>query len=104
MLVDFARDPSQMPIIQGLEFFNRLYRYMEKDLEEEERTNRNDKRPFTPSPGHALPTALAAPLARRSQQTGQRWEYARVDQSDFEAQKPHALVEATQMSGQASGV
>ena len=24
MLVDFARDPSQMPIIQGLEFFNRL--------------------------------------------------------------------------------
>jgi len=24
MLVDFARDHSQMPIIQGLKFFNRL--------------------------------------------------------------------------------
>src|SRR6266542_3088709 len=69
------------------------YRYMEKDLEEEEWTNRNNKRPLTPSPGHALPTALAAPLARRSQQAGQRWEYARVNQSDFEAQKPNTLVE-----------
>jgi hypothetical protein len=41
--------------------------------------------------------------ARISRQTGQRWEYARVNQSDFEAQKPHTLVEATQMSGQESG-
>jgi len=27
MLVDFARTPSQTPIIQGLEFFNRLIFY-----------------------------------------------------------------------------
>jgi type III restriction enzyme len=41
--------------------------------------------------------------ARISQQTGQRWEYARVNQPDFEADKPHTLVEATRMSSQASG-
>jgi hypothetical protein len=41
--------------------------------------------------------------ARISQQTGQRWEYARVNQSTFEAHQPHTLVEATRMSGQASG-
>jgi len=41
---------------------------------------------------------------RISQQTGQRWEYARVDQSDFEAQKPRTLMEATQMSSQGSGI
>ena len=28
----------------------------------------------------------------------QRWEYARVNQSAFEAHKPHTLVDATQMS------
>ena len=33
--------------------------------------------------------------ARLSQQTGQRWEYARVDQSVFETQKPQTLAEAT---------
>jgi len=41
--------------------------------------------------------------ARISQQTGQRWEYARVNQSTFEAHKPHTLMEATQMSSQGSG-
>jgi len=41
--------------------------------------------------------------ARVSQQTGQRWEYARVNQADFEAHKPCTLAEATQMSGQESG-
>jgi hypothetical protein len=40
---------------------------------------------------------------RISQQTGQRWEYARVNRSDFEAQKPLTLMEATQTSGQESG-
>ena len=40
--------------------------------------------------------------ARISQQTGQRWEYARVNQADFEAHKPCTLAEATQMSGQES--
>ena len=34
--------------------------------------------------------------ARISQQTGQRWEYARVDQSDFEARVPRILAEAIQ--------
>ena len=40
---------------------------------------------------------------RISQQTTQRWEYARVNQSAFEAYKPRTLVDATQMSGQESG-
>ncbi len=40
--------------------------------------------------------------ARISQQTGQRWEYARVNQADFEAYKLCTLAEATQMSGQES--
>jgi uncharacterized protein (UPF0332 family) len=35
--------------------------------------------------------------ARISQQTGQRWEYARVDHSFFEAQKPHMWADAAQM-------
>ena len=34
--------------------------------------------------------------ARISQQTGQRWEYTRVNQAAFEAHKPHTLVEAAQ--------
>jgi type III restriction enzyme len=33
--------------------------------------------------------------ARIVQQTGQHWEYARVDQSAFEAQKPQTLADAT---------
>jgi len=41
--------------------------------------------------------------ARIAHQTGQRWEYTRVNQSDFEAQKPYTLMEATQMSSQESG-
>ena len=41
--------------------------------------------------------------ARICQQTGQRWQYSRVNQPDFEADKPHTLVEATRVSGQASG-
>ena len=36
--------------------------------------------------------------ARISQQTGQRWEYARVNQSAFEVYKPHTLVDAIQLS------
>lgn len=34
--------------------------------------------------------------ARLSHQTGQHWEYARVDQSTFEAHRPATLTEATQ--------
>ena len=48
-------------------------------------------------------TAMRDWCARISQQTGQRWEYARVNQSTFEAQKPRTLVEATQMSSQERG-
>ena len=48
-------------------------------------------------------TAMRDWCARISQQTGQRWEYARVNQSAFEVQKPHTLVDVTQMSRQASG-
>jgi hypothetical protein len=33
--------------------------------------------------------------ARVSQQTSQRWEYVRVDQSFFAAQKPQTLADAT---------
>ena len=51
----------------------------------------------------AKDTAMRDWCARISQQTGQRWEYTRVNQSAFEAHKPHTLVEATQLSGQASG-
>jgi site-specific recombinase XerD len=32
MLVDFARTPSQTPIIRGLEFFNRLKYYKEAGI------------------------------------------------------------------------
>ena len=45
----------------------------------------------------AKDTAMRDWCARISQQTGQRWEYARVDQSVFEVQKPHTLADATQM-------
>jgi type III restriction enzyme len=48
-------------------------------------------------------TAMRDWCARISQQTGQRWEYARVNQSTFEAQKPCTLVDATQMSSQERG-
>ena len=48
-------------------------------------------------------TAMRDWCARISQQTGQRWEYARVDQSPLEVQRPHTLVDVTQMSRQASG-
>jgi hypothetical protein len=48
-------------------------------------------------------TAMRDGCARISQQTRQRWEYARVNQSIFEAHKPRTLVEATQMSGQENG-
>jgi len=51
----------------------------------------------------AKDTAMRDWCTRISQQTGQRWEYARVSQSAFEAQKPYTLVEATQMSSQESG-
>jgi type III restriction enzyme len=51
----------------------------------------------------AKDTAMRDWCARISQQTGQRWEYVRADQSAFEAQKAHTLADATQMSGQASG-
>jgi type III restriction enzyme len=34
---------------------------------------------------------------RVSQQTGERWEYARVDQSAFEARKPSTLANATEV-------
>ena len=47
-------------------------------------------------------TAMRDWCARISQQTGQRWEYARVNQADFEAHKPRTLADATQMSGQES--
>src|SRR6266446_5609998 len=47
-------------------------------------------------------TAMRDWCARISPQTGQRWEYARVNQSTFEAQKPCTLVDATQMSSQGS--
>jgi hypothetical protein len=48
-------------------------------------------------------TAMRDWCARISPQTGQRWEYARVNQSTYEAQKPCTLVDATQMSSQESG-
>ena len=35
-------------------------------------------------------TAMCDWCARICQQTGQRWEYARVNQSIFEAHKPYA--------------
>ena len=35
--------------------------------------------------------------ARISQQTGQRWEYARVDQAAFEVRKPDTLADTTQI-------
>jgi len=34
--------------------------------------------------------------ARVTQQTGQQWEYARINQSDFEARVPRTLAEAIQ--------
>ena len=43
-------------------------------------------------------TAMRDWCARISQQTGQRWEYAQVDQSVLEAQKLHTLGDATQLS------
>jgi hypothetical protein len=46
----------------------------------------------------AKDTAMSDWCARIAQQTGQRWEDTRVNQSTFEAHKPHTLVEAIQLS------
>jgi type III restriction enzyme len=45
----------------------------------------------------AKDTAMRDWCARISQQTGQRWEYARVDQAAFEARRPYTLADAAQI-------
>src|SRR5712691_1779970 len=40
--------------------------------------------------------------ARVTEQTGQRWQYARVNQSDFEVRAPHTLAGVIQICGQGS--
>lgn len=44
----------------------------------------------------AKDTAMRDWCARVTQQTVQSWEYARVNQSDFEARAPRTLAEAIQ--------
>ena len=52
----------------------------------------------------AKDTAMHDWCARVTEQTGQRWQYARVNQSDFEARAPQTLAEAIQIRGQGSNM